>query len=220
MPESLSVSPKVLHQRLMRALEHHDHLRKIKASPEDLDAALKATWKAMAAYSEAGHDPLEASVPHNRNYAIRMHGGLLVASQAQEWHEAVREWRYTRRCGRSPHVKTCELCGCTKVQYWFEIRNTVTDRTLVIGSECIQNWHSPGIVTAINYDRKQLEKVHKKELRLKELEQAAEKDPWLASRLPKLRATVEKYGKVYDEAECRVRAALGKPPLKNQRSSH
>ncbi|GHG37701.1 hypothetical protein GCM10017784_35180 [Deinococcus indicus] len=216
MKGAATTDPKVLHRILMRALEHEDHLRKIKASPDDLEAARRATGEAMSAYDEAGFDPLEASVPHNRTYAVRMHGGLLRHSVAQEWHEAVKEWRYGRNAGRSTTTLICDLCGCMRVQYWFELTNKKTGRTIRIGSECIQNWHSPGIVTAINFDRKGLEKAHRRELRLNELEKAAETDEWLRARLPKLRQTIEKYGKVFDEAEDRVRAALRKPALGGQ----
>lgn len=213
-PAAPTPSPRLLHARLMDALKREDHLLKSKAAPAALAAAREAVTDAMVAYDAAGFDPLEASVPHARTYAVRMHGGLLRHSVAQEWHEAVQEWTYGRSAGRSMTALVCDLCGCLKVHYWFELTNKVTGQTIRVGSECIQNWHSPGIVTAINFDRKRLEKAHKRELRLQDLEKAAESDAWLRARLPKLRQTIEKYGKVFDEAEDRVRAALGQPPVK------
>lgn len=209
-------SPKLLHQILVRALEHEDALQTRKASEEELRVAREAVLDAMCEYDKTGFDAMEAGTPHDKRYARRLHGGLLSFSHAEEWHEAVSEWRYTRLCGHSPHDTVCDLCGCSHVRYWFAIENRVTGRRLKIGSQCIQNWHSPGVLTAIEFDRKRLEKEHKRELRLEELEKAAQIDPWLRARLPKLRRTVEKYGKVYDEAEDRVRAALGKPPLKGR----
>lgn len=189
-------------------MELEDRLKAANASPDELKAAHEVVTTAMVAYSRAGYDPMEASVPHDTKYAHRMHGGLLSHSVAQDWHEAVNEWAYDRVCGYSRHQLVCDLCLCTKVQYWFRIRNVITGRSMTIGSECIQNWHSPGIVTAIEYDRKKLVKEQQKERRIADLEQAALADPWLASRLPSLRKKIEKYGRVFDEAADRVKAAL------------
>lgn len=209
-------TPKALHRALMWALEREDDLKAREAPEAELTAARAAVVAAMLAYDKAGFDPMEARIPHDKRYAVRMHGGLLARSEAQDWHEAVQEWTYGRQCGYSQHELVCDLCLCSKVKYWFVITNRVNGKQMQIGSECIQNWHSPGIVTAIEFDRKGLEKAQKKALRADELERAAKLDPWLQERLPKLRRTVEKYGKVFDEAEDRVRAALGKKPLKGR----
>lgn len=54
---------------------------------------------------------------------------------------ALREWRYTGNFNdlEAP-VEICELCNHPDIRYQFEIRNLVTGKSLLVGSECINRF--------------------------------------------------------------------------------
>lgn len=173
------------------------------------EEARQATLTAMAALDATGHDPMEAVIPHDGRYAQRMHDGLLARSVAQDWWTAVKEWTYARTCGHSPHALVCELCGCSSVRYWFDLVNRKSGKTMRIGSECIQNWHSPGVMTAIAYDRKRLVGEVARQKRLDELHLAALVSPWVRKNLADFEAGIEQYGKLRPKAAKIVKEQAG-----------
>jgi hypothetical protein len=52
--------------------------------------------------------------------------------------EAFEEWSFTERTvDYEESIETCQLCDHEELRYHFEIRNSLTQKTLWIGSQCI-----------------------------------------------------------------------------------
>lgn len=194
-PNTPGETPERLHRQLLTAMERQDRARK-EGSAEQKEEARRAVLEAMSALDATGHDPMEASVAHGLGYSLRMHDGLLRRSVSQDWWSAVKEWHYDRGYGYSLYPLTCELCGCSSVRYWFDLINRVNGKGMRIGSECVQNWCSPGLMTAIAYDKKRMVSAVARQKRLDELHLAAQVSPWVRRHLADFKAGIERYGKL------------------------
>lgn len=79
-------------------------------------------------------------------WAERAAASLLPLSRASSLGAALREWSYT---GHFYDLETtegiCQLCGQQDLRYHFEIHNTHTEATLLVGSECIKRFEITGI---------------------------------------------------------------------------
>jgi hypothetical protein len=54
---------------------------------------------------------------------------------------ALKEWNYTGNYTDLEHERSsCELCEHPDIKYQFEIRNSLTSRVLLVGSECIRKF--------------------------------------------------------------------------------
>ncbi|MDE2111111.1 MAG: hypothetical protein KGJ79_08205 [Alphaproteobacteria bacterium] len=76
------------------------------------------------------------------SWAERAAANLLPLSmEKSNLSTALREWRYTGDFhDLETPVETCQLCDHPEIRYQFEIRNLLTDETLLIGSECINRF--------------------------------------------------------------------------------
>lgn len=81
------------------------------------------------------------------NWIERVKGSILPRSKEQ--HDvvvALREWFYTGDTyDLEEPAADCELCGHQDIRYQFTIRNTNTQKELLIGSECITRFEIPAI---------------------------------------------------------------------------
>lgn len=79
-------------------------------------------------------------------WAERAVATLLPLSRASTLVAALREWSYTGRFFDLEATDgTCELCGQQDLRYHFEIENSGTMSSLMVGSECIKRFEITGI---------------------------------------------------------------------------
>jgi hypothetical protein len=72
------------------------------------------------------------------SYPQRVRDNILPLSVGSTLPEAFEEWSFTERT--ADHEKptgTCQLCEQEALRYHFEIRNSLTKKTLWVGSQCI-----------------------------------------------------------------------------------
>src|SRR6266487_2976976 len=71
-------------------------------------------------------------------YPQRVRDNILPLSVAGTLPEAFEEWSFTENTiDHGEPIETCHLCNHEQLRYHFEIRNSMTDRTLWVGSKCI-----------------------------------------------------------------------------------
>jgi len=77
-------------------------------------------------------------------YWQRIRAKLLSVSTSQDVDEAVQEWKFTDSWTQENGV--CGLCGFHPIFYHFRIVNRLNQNTMVVGSECIENYLTiPGV---------------------------------------------------------------------------
>lgn len=76
------------------------------------------------------------------SWAERAAANLLPLSREKsDLARALREWRYTGDFhDLEAPIEICQLCDHPDIRYQFEIKNLVTGRSLLIGSECINRF--------------------------------------------------------------------------------
>jgi hypothetical protein len=80
------------------------------------------------------------------SWAERASASLLPLSKGTTLTAALKEWTYTGRFFDLEATDgTCELCGQQDLRYHFEIENSATDASLLVGSECIKRFEISGI---------------------------------------------------------------------------
>lgn len=73
-----------------------------------------------------------------KTYPQRVRDNILPLSVGQTLPEAFEEWSFTEETiDHEEPVETCRLCDKEELRYHFEIRNSLTGRTLWVGSQCI-----------------------------------------------------------------------------------
>lgn len=73
-----------------------------------------------------------------RNYPQRVRDNILPLSIGATLPEAFEEWSFTEKTiDHEEPVKICQLCEQEKLRYHFEIKNALTNKTLLVGSQCI-----------------------------------------------------------------------------------
>lgn len=73
-----------------------------------------------------------------RTYPQRVCANILPLSAAGTLHEALKEWEFTDKTIDHRDARaTCHLCNQEELRYHYEIRNSITGRTLWVGSKCI-----------------------------------------------------------------------------------
>ncbi|KAA9013894.1 hypothetical protein F4U94_15520 [Sphingobium limneticum] len=80
------------------------------------------------------------------SWAERAAATLLPLSRASSLGPALREWSYTGRFfDLEARDGICELCGQQDLRYHFEIENSGTASSLLVGSECIKRFEITGV---------------------------------------------------------------------------
>ncbi|MGY1426511.1 hypothetical protein [Lysobacter sp. A289] len=73
-----------------------------------------------------------------RTYPQRVRDNILPLSVGSTLPEAFEEWSFTERTiDHEEPVETCLLCEQEQLRYHFEIKNALTHKTLMVGSQCI-----------------------------------------------------------------------------------
>ena len=73
-----------------------------------------------------------------RDYPQRVRDNILPLSVGSTLPEAFEEWSFTEATlDHEAATEVCELCEHEQLRYRFEIRNTLTQKTLWVGSQCI-----------------------------------------------------------------------------------
>ncbi|WP_332750815.1 hypothetical protein [Hydrogenophaga sp.] len=73
-----------------------------------------------------------------RTYPQRVRDNILPLSVGSTLPEAFEEWSFTENTeDHEQPIETCQLCEQEALRYHFEIRNSLTKRTLWVGSQCI-----------------------------------------------------------------------------------
>lgn len=71
-------------------------------------------------------------------YPQRVRDNILPLSIGSTLPEAFEEWSFTEQIvDHEQSIETCQLCEQEALRYHFEIRNSLTDKTLWVGSQCI-----------------------------------------------------------------------------------
>lgn len=71
-------------------------------------------------------------------YPQRVRDNILPLSVGSTLPEAFEEWSFTEQIkDHGQSIETCQLCEQEDLRYHFEIRNTLTEKTLWVGSHCI-----------------------------------------------------------------------------------
>lgn len=71
-------------------------------------------------------------------YPQRVRDNILPLSVGSTLPEAFEEWSFTENTeDHEQPIETCQLCEQEALRYHFEIRNSLTKRTLWVGSQCI-----------------------------------------------------------------------------------
>lgn len=71
-------------------------------------------------------------------YPQRVRDNILPLSVGSTLPEAFEEWSFTERTqDHEQPIETCQLCEQEALRYHFEIRNSLTKKTLWVGSQCI-----------------------------------------------------------------------------------
>jgi hypothetical protein len=74
------------------------------------------------------------------HWVAKVKRNIFASSVEQENIEkALSEWKYTNNCVVTEDA-VCELCGQTNLYYHFQIKNSIKDNELWIGSECIKRF--------------------------------------------------------------------------------
>lgn len=72
------------------------------------------------------------------DYPQRVRDNILPRSVASSLPEVFEEWSFTEHTiDHEKPVETCQLCDHENIRYHFEIKNSLTQETLWVGSECI-----------------------------------------------------------------------------------
>jgi hypothetical protein len=73
-----------------------------------------------------------------KSYPQRVRDNILPLSVAATLPEAFEEWSFTENTVDHEHpTEQCQLCEQEQLRYHFEIRNSLTRKTLWVGSKCI-----------------------------------------------------------------------------------
>lgn len=73
-----------------------------------------------------------------RNYPQRVKDNILPLSVGGSLPEVFEEWSFTERTiDHEKSTETCQLCEHEELRYHFEIKNALTKKTLLVGSQCI-----------------------------------------------------------------------------------
>lgn len=92
----------------------------------------------------------------NPNYWDRIRETLLNLSASKTVEHAIGEWKRDGLVLQVPNGK-CQLCGHTPILFHFPLKNKVNSNELIVGSECIFNYHQlGGQFTDLEQLRKQL----------------------------------------------------------------
>ena len=71
-------------------------------------------------------------------YPQRVRDNILPLSVGSTLPEAFEEWSFTERTeDHEQPIETCQLCEQEALRYHFEIRNSLTNKILWVGSQCI-----------------------------------------------------------------------------------
>lgn len=71
-------------------------------------------------------------------YPQRVRDNILPLSVGSTLPEAFEEWSFTERTeDHEQPIETCQLCEQEALRYHFEIRNSLTNKVLWVGSQCI-----------------------------------------------------------------------------------
>lgn len=71
-------------------------------------------------------------------YPKRVRDSIIPLSVGSTLPEAFEEWTFTERTeDHEQPIETCQLCGKESLRYHFEIRNSLTRASLLVGSHCI-----------------------------------------------------------------------------------
>jgi len=66
---------------------------------------------------------------------------LSCSSEQMNFRKALEEWHYTGNCFDLEDERTnCQLCAHPDIRYQFEVENSITDKFLYVGSECIHKF--------------------------------------------------------------------------------
>lgn len=72
------------------------------------------------------------------SYPLRVRENILPLSISGTLPEAFREWHFTDyTIDHEAPIEDCQLCNQEQLRYHFEIKNTHTNHTLMVGSQCI-----------------------------------------------------------------------------------
>ena len=73
-----------------------------------------------------------------QTYPQRVRDSILPLSVADTLPKAFEEWSFTESTiDHQEPIETCQLCQQEELRYHFEIKNTLTHKTLWVGSQCI-----------------------------------------------------------------------------------
>lgn len=73
-----------------------------------------------------------------KTYPQRVRDNIIPLSIGSTLPEAFEEWSFTENTeDHEQPIETCQLCEQEALRYHFEIRNSLTKRTLWVGSQCI-----------------------------------------------------------------------------------
>lgn len=114
-----------------------------------------------------------------RTYPQRVRDNILPFSVWGTLPEAFEEWTFTERTeDHEQAVETCELCEQESLRYHFEIKNSLTQHVLWVGSQCILKFgvsvFEDGIQLSAGDAKKKLDRLVQ-QMRLQSCIQALEK---------------------------------------------
>lgn len=114
-----------------------------------------------------------------KTYPQRVRDNILPLSVGSTLPEAFEEWSFTERTeDHEQAIETCRLCEQEALRYHFEIRNSLTNHRLWVGSQCILKFglsvFESGRRLSENDAKKKLERLMQK-MRLESCMRALEK---------------------------------------------
>lgn len=118
------------------------------------------------------------------SYPQRVRDKILPLSIGSTLPEAFEEWSFTEQTkDHGEPIETCQLCEQEDLRYHFEIRNSLTEHTLWVGSQCIFKFgvsvFEGGKKLSETDTRKKLDRLMQQmriEVCVRALEQLAEKE--------------------------------------------
>lgn len=101
------------------------------------------------------------------SYPSRVRDNILPLSVAGILPEAFKEWYFTDyTIDHEAPIEDCQLCNQEQLRYHFEIRNSYTNHTLLVGSQCILKFHlqvfDNGLLLNESGTKKKLDSLMKK----------------------------------------------------------
>lgn len=101
------------------------------------------------------------------SYPLRIRDNILPLSVAGTLPEAFKEWYFTDyTIDHEAPIEDCQLCNQEQLRYHFEIRNSHTNHTLMVGSQCILKFHlqvfDNGLLLNESGTKKKLDSLMKK----------------------------------------------------------